>query len=101
MWGTVILRVHLATETDQHVATLNRIRDMPASEDIVHIEGAPSGVTLLFSGQRQGDFITYLCSADHPLRHLPLTALEPPNKYVATRPVATRQMICWLLRNGT
>ena len=48
MWGisdTVILDVHLATEADQHVATLNHVRDMPPSEDIVHNGGGVIGVT--------------------------------------------------------
>ena len=79
--GTVILGMHLATlaEADQHIATLNHIRDMQASEDIVHIEGGHTGVSMWFSGPRQaGDFIAYGCAADHPLHNLPLTALEPP-----------------------
>ena len=83
MWGisgTVILGVHVATEADQHVVTLNRILDMQASENIVHVEGGLTGVTMWFSGPRQaGDFIDSWCSTDHPL---PLKALE----YVATRP---------------
>ena len=76
-----------ASAPDQHVVILNRIRVMPASEDIVHIEGGPTGVTMWFSGPRQaGDFIHHWCSTDHPLRSLPLKAFEPPGKYVATRP---------------
>ncbi len=90
MWGfsgTVILGMHLAADADQHVVALNHIRDMPPSEDIVRIEGGLTGPTLWFSGPHQaGDFILYWCSADHPLRNLPLKALEPLGQYVATRP---------------
>ena len=64
MWGIsgkIILGVHITTKTDQHVVTLNRILDMrhmPASENIVHVEGGLSGVTMCFSGPLQaGDLL--------------------------------------------
>ena len=60
---------------------------MPLSENIVHLEGSHTGVTMWFSGPRQaGDFIAYWCSTDHPLRSLSLKALQPPGQYVAIRP---------------
>ncbi len=69
--GTAILGVHLVIEADQHVATLKQLRDMPLLENIVHLEGSHTGVTMWFSGPRQaGDFIAYWCSTDHPLRSL-------------------------------
>ena len=67
---------------------------LPASEDIVHIEGGVTGTTMRFSGPRQArDFIAYWCSTDHLLRNLPLKALEPLNKYVATQPGDTRRVM--------
>ena len=106
MWGisgTVFLGVHLATEADQHVVILNRIRDMPASEDIVHIEGEPTGeptgVTLSQCGSVDRAKLATLSitgarltihSAAYPSRHSsPQASTWQP-----------AQMTCWLFRNG-
>ncbi len=51
--GTVILGVHLVVKADQHVTTLKQLRDMPLSENVVHIEGRHTGDKMWFSGPRQ------------------------------------------------
>ncbi len=60
---------------------------MAMAEDILHLEGGNTGLTLWFSGPWQvGKFVASWCSGPHPLGAIPLRLLQPRSQYIAIRP---------------
>ena len=65
MWGvsgTIILGVRLEIEAEKHLQILEHLGTMDTANDIVHLEGRSTGLTLWFSGPRQaGTFVADFC----------------------------------------
>ncbi len=90
MWGvsgTVVLGVQLEIEAEKHLQMLEHLGTMETANDVVHLEGRSTGLTLWFSGPRQaGTFVADCCSGARPLGTTPLRMLQPRSQYVALRP---------------
>jgi hypothetical protein len=81
------LGVQLDIEAEKHLQILEHLGTMETANDIVHLEGGSTGLTLWFSGPRQaGTFVADCCSGARPLGATPLRMLQPRSQYVALRP---------------
>ena len=79
--------VRLEIEAGNHLQVLELLGIMAIADDIVHLEGTGTGLTLWFSGPRQaGTFVASCCSEAHPFGSASLWMLQPLSQYVALRP---------------
>ena len=90
MWGvseSVIQGVQLEIGAVNHLQVLELLGTIAIADDIVHLEGTSTNLTLWFSGPRQaGTFVASCCSEAPPFGSTSLWMLQPQSQYIALQP---------------